>query len=49
MADKEFQDHLSGSPMIPEWRRIEVALEGVLPELVNAFENPVPAATAAAS
>jgi glucosyl-3-phosphoglycerate synthase len=39
-AFKEFQDHLFGSPMIPEWRRIEVALEGVLPELVNAFENP---------
>ncbi len=36
----QFQEHLFGSPMIPEWRRIEVALDGVLPELVNAFENP---------
>ncbi|MBX3745371.1 MAG: glucosyl-3-phosphoglycerate synthase [Verrucomicrobiae bacterium] len=38
-AFSEYQDHLFGSPMIPEWRRIEGALEGVLPELVNAFES----------
>jgi len=38
-AYREFQDHLFGSPMIPEWRRIEVALDGVLPELVSSFEN----------
>lgn len=46
-AFTEFGKHLFGSPMIPEWRRIEVALDGVLPELVNAFENPsaVPGAT----
>lgn len=45
-AFAEYQDHLFGSPLIPEWRRIEVALEGVLPELVNAFEastQPAPA------
>jgi glucosyl-3-phosphoglycerate synthase len=35
----EYQDHLFGSPMIPEWRRIEVALDGVLPELTGAFDN----------
>jgi glucosyl-3-phosphoglycerate synthase len=35
----EFQDHPFGSPTIPDWRRIEVALEGILPELVSAFEN----------
>jgi glucosyl-3-phosphoglycerate synthase len=35
----EYQDHPFGSPTIPEWRRIEVALEGILPELVNAFES----------
>lgn len=40
-AFQEFQDHLFGSPLIPEWRRIEVALEGVMPELVQAFENPL--------
>ncbi|MCW5554268.1 MAG: glucosyl-3-phosphoglycerate synthase [Verrucomicrobiae bacterium] len=48
-AFAEYQDHLFGSPLIPEWRRIEVALEGVLPELVNAFENPAsPSAPVAA-
>ena len=35
----EYQDHPFGSPTIPEWRRIEVALEGILPELVKAFES----------
>jgi glucosyl-3-phosphoglycerate synthase len=35
----EYQNHPFGSPTIPEWRRIEVALEGILPELVNAFES----------
>jgi glucosyl-3-phosphoglycerate synthase len=35
----EYQNHPLGSPNIPDWRRIEVALEGILPELVNAFEN----------
>jgi glucosyl-3-phosphoglycerate synthase len=43
----EYQDHLFGSPLIPEWRRIEVALDGVLPELVSAFENPTSAPAAA--
>ena len=35
----EYQDHPFGSPTIPEWRRIEVALDGILPELINAFES----------
>ena len=35
----EYQNHPFGSPTIPDWRRIEVALEGILPELVNAFES----------
>ncbi|MBE7500451.1 MAG: glucosyl-3-phosphoglycerate synthase [Verrucomicrobiales bacterium] len=47
-AFTEFQDHLFGSPMIPEWRRIEVALEGVLPELVQAFDQSSPPAPPAA-
>lgn len=46
-AFAEYQDHLFGSPLIPEWRRIEVALEGVLPELVQAFEHPRAAAASA--
>jgi glucosyl-3-phosphoglycerate synthase len=39
-AFQEFQSHPFGSPLIPEWRRIEVALEGILPELAAAFDNP---------
>ncbi|HEY5813423.1 MAG TPA: hypothetical protein VIT23_12325 [Terrimicrobiaceae bacterium] len=35
----EYQSHNFGSPTIPEWRRVEVALDGILPELVSAFEN----------
>jgi hypothetical protein len=35
----EYQNHPFGSPTIPDWRRIEVALDGILPELVYAFEN----------
>ena len=35
----EYQNPPFGSPTIPDWRRIEVALDGILPELVNAFEN----------
>jgi glucosyl-3-phosphoglycerate synthase len=39
-AFEEFQSHPFGSPLIPEWRRIEVALDGILPELAAAFDNP---------
>jgi glucosyl-3-phosphoglycerate synthase len=39
-AFDEFQNHLFGSPLIPEWRRIEVALDGILAELAAAFDNP---------
>ena len=35
----EYQNHPFGSPTIPDWRRIEVALEGILPDLVNALES----------
>ena len=35
----EYQNHTFGSRTIPDWRRIEVALDGILPELVNAFEH----------
>lgn len=35
----EYQSLHFGSPTIPEWRRVEVALDGILPELVSAFEN----------
>ena len=42
----EYQNHPFGSPTIPDWRRIEVALEGILAELVNAFENHPKASSA---
>jgi glucosyl-3-phosphoglycerate synthase len=37
-AYAEFNDLLFGSPLIPDWRRIEVASDGTLSELVNAFD-----------
>jgi len=40
-AFSEFQDHLFGSPVISEWRRIEVAVDGILGELVEAFDHPI--------
>jgi len=39
-AFQEFQQHPYGSPLIPEWRRIEVAVDGILNELVDAFDHP---------
>jgi glucosyl-3-phosphoglycerate synthase len=42
----EYQNHPFGSPTIPDWRRIEVALEGILPELVDAFESHPEASSA---
>jgi glucosyl-3-phosphoglycerate synthase len=44
----EYQDHHFNPPTIPEWRRVEVALEGILPELVSAFENHSAASGASA-
>jgi len=41
-AFQEFQKHPYGSPLIPEWRRIEVAVDGILAELAEAFDHPVP-------
>ena len=40
-AFQEFQQHPYGSPLIPEWRRIESALDGILNELVDACDNPI--------
>jgi glucosyl-3-phosphoglycerate synthase len=39
IAFGEYQNHRFGSSTIQDWRRIEVARDGILPELVNAFEN----------
>jgi glucosyl-3-phosphoglycerate synthase len=41
-AFADYQNHLFGSPLLPDWRRIEVALEGTLSELVKAFEAAWP-------
>jgi glucosyl-3-phosphoglycerate synthase len=35
----EYSDLLFGSPLISDWRRIEVALEGTMAELVQAFDT----------
>jgi len=40
-AFQEFHTYPLGSPLIPEWRRVEVALSDILPELVAVFENPL--------
>jgi glucosyl-3-phosphoglycerate synthase len=40
-AFQEFHQYPLGSPLIPEWRRLEVALDGILSELVAMFENPL--------
>jgi glucosyl-3-phosphoglycerate synthase len=38
-AFTQYSDLLFGSPMISDWRRIEVALEGTISELTNAFDR----------
>lgn len=40
-AEKDFRQHPYGTPLIPEWRRVEVACEGIYTRLVKALENPV--------
>ena len=40
-ALQEFHLHPLGSPLIPEWRRLEVAMDGILSEMVAVFENPL--------
>ena len=36
-----YQEHLSGSPLMPYWRRVEFALDGVMDQLVQTLENPI--------
>jgi glucosyl-3-phosphoglycerate synthase len=40
-AFDDFHQYLFGSPLIPEWRRIEVALDGIMEELTEALDNPL--------
>jgi glucosyl-3-phosphoglycerate synthase len=35
----DFNDQHFGSPLIPDWKRVESAIDGILPDLVNAIEN----------
>lgn len=37
----EFHRYPFGSPLIPNWRRVEVALEGIMGELMEAMEEPL--------
>jgi glucosyl-3-phosphoglycerate synthase len=34
----DFNDQHFGSPLIPDWKRVESAIDGILPELVSAVE-----------
>lgn len=40
-AFEDFQQYPFGSPFIPDWRRIEVAFEGIMEELTEALDNPM--------
>jgi glucosyl-3-phosphoglycerate synthase len=40
-ATKNFYSNPKGSPMIPDWKRVESAVDGVLKKLAHAVENPV--------
>jgi glucosyl-3-phosphoglycerate synthase len=40
-ATEQFFNNPRGSPMIPDWKRVESAVGGVLERLVHAVENPV--------
>ncbi|MBN1414360.1 MAG: hypothetical protein JW973_04615 [Bacteroidales bacterium] len=40
-ATENFYNNPKGSPMIPDWKRVESAVDGVLKKLVNAVEKPV--------
>ncbi|MBI4543958.1 MAG: glucosyl-3-phosphoglycerate synthase, partial [Gemmatimonadetes bacterium] len=35
----DFRSQSFGSPLIPDWRRVEVAMDGVTRELLEAYEK----------
>jgi glucosyl-3-phosphoglycerate synthase len=37
----DFHQHPYGSPLIPDWRRVEVAFPGITERLADALENPL--------
>jgi glucosyl-3-phosphoglycerate synthase len=40
-ALEDFQKYSFGAPLIPAWRRIEVAIQGIMDELTEALDNPI--------
>jgi glucosyl-3-phosphoglycerate synthase len=40
-AIQSFRENLKGSPMIPDWKRVESAMEGILQKIAEAIENPI--------
>jgi glucosyl-3-phosphoglycerate synthase len=38
-ALQDFRSHSFGSPMIPDWRRVDVAMDGITRSLVEAYES----------
>ena len=38
-ALQDFRSHVFGSPMIPDWRRVDVAMDGITRSLVEAYES----------
>lgn len=36
----DFRSHSFGSPLIPDWRRVDVAMDGVTRALVEAYDTP---------
>jgi glucosyl-3-phosphoglycerate synthase len=40
-AIQNFHENLKGSPMIPDWKRVESAIDHVLIDLSDAIEFPV--------
>jgi glucosyl-3-phosphoglycerate synthase len=40
-ATENFYNNPKGSPMIPDWKRVESAVDGVLKKLAIAVENPI--------
>jgi glucosyl-3-phosphoglycerate synthase len=41
-AFDDFHQYPFGAPLIPDWRRIEVAIDGIMQELTTALDNSAP-------
>jgi len=38
-ASVDFYKHSYGSPMLPAWKRVEVAIDGIVEDLIMAVEK----------